>query len=622
MGFAFPAGLLALGFLGVLVWIWLRERAQRPLEVPSLLLWRSVHEEAPRTRFRPDPVFLLQCLLLAALALGLARPWVTDTSGAGESRRVVLLFDTSASMQTMEDGERRFDRARREARSALAGLGAADEVMIVAVEARPRLVLAFTTDRGRVARAVDGLEPGDGPTRLALGLQLARSAGGGRTIELYVFTDLPRAELAAPLAANERLHYFRFGVSDDNVAIAALRVYQNPFQEAGEARAYALLKNYSAREREAALVVSLGGREILRETFRLGAREGRAVPIRDLGGAGKLEARLEAADALSVDNRAIAWVREPRRVRVLAVSADESLFTDLRALAEAVPAIVLAEARPDAVAADALAGADVALFHGTVPEKPVAVNALYVYPPPGNPLFPVEGDVVEAQILDWNERDPILRDLRYVEALPLERSRVLRRPEWARTLITSRAGDRELALAFAGETAGRRIVCFAFDLAEHSVRRSENLSLLLLVLNAIRWLTPPEPGEPVQVDVGDRYRESLPEPGAVRIGHPDGHEETLPARTEVVVDVDRRGLYEIGAGDRHRLVLANLFDSEESDVGRAGEPFETFVEGGSASVRTVTARSLREVGGGLYLAALVLVFGEWGLALWRRRRDG
>ncbi|MGH7822241.1 MAG: hypothetical protein ACREQ9_20960, partial [Candidatus Binatia bacterium] len=436
-----------------------------------------------------------------------------------------------------------------------------------------------------------------------------------------VFTDLPRADLSAPLAAGERLRYFRFGTTDDNVAIAALRVYQNPFQDAGEARAYALVKNYSSAPKDARLRVRLGAREIVEETLRLAPREGRAVPIRRLVEPGPLEARLEVADALAVDNRAVAFVRETRAIHLLAVSASAELFQDLRSVAEAVPAFRLRELTPSELDEEELRAADVAILHGAVAKGAIPTNTLFVYPPADNTVFPVEGDVVRAQILDWDEHHPVMRDLRYVEALPLEHARRIRPPEWARTLIGSRAGAEEFPLAFAGEPEGRRVVVFAFDLAERSVRKSENLSLLLLVLNAIKWLTPPDPSQPIQIDIGERYRETMPHPVRIAVTSPKGAKEEWPERTEIFFDVDRAGEYRVEAGAERRTIYANLFDPEESDVGRKGPAAVEVVESGAASVRYVSARWLREYGAWLYAAALLVALVEWGWAM-RAARPG
>lgn len=627
MGFSLPYGLLSLGFLLVLFWLYLRERRERPLEVPSLLAWRAVREETERIRFRPDLLFLLRVALLLLLGLAVARPYWSSPAAAVAAGRAVFVFDTSASMQTIEAGERRFDRARRKARDVLAALDPTEEVMLIAVDAHPRIVVAFTRDRSSIERAVEELEPGDGPTRLLLGIQLARASRGAGAIEIDVFTDVARTDLGVALSAGERLRTFRFGHTDDNVAIAALRVVQSPFQGPGEARAYAVVKNYAHAEKDVGLRVTLGAREILRQDFRLPPRESRAIPIRPLAEAGRLEARLEVADALRVDNHALAYVRPVRPIRLLLVTTSAEMGEDLRTLAKAVPAFALRQRSPSDVQPQDLAAADVAIFHGWVPQGPVASNALFVYPPAQNALFPVRGDVVGAQILDWDESDAILRDVRYVEALPLEHARMIRLPPWAHLLIESRArteesraSDEEFPLAFAGTLGNRRVVCFAFDLIGRSLVKSENLSLLVLALNSLRWLTPLDPALPVQVDVGDTYRETLARPQRILVSSPDGSTEERPEVAEVVLDVSRSGETKLSFGGERRTIYGNLFDPEESDVGRPGPATEEVVDEGTAPARTTTARLIHELGRPLYRFAVALLFVEWLLAWWRRRR--
>ena len=218
MGFLAPTGLASLGFLGLLVFLHLRRRHQREVEVSSLLLCRFSSSHSP-----------------AQLGLVAGRPFWSERAAPVTAGRTVFVFDVSASMQAVEGGERRFDQARRKAGEVLTRQGRDVEIMMIAVAARPRVVVAFTRDRSVVARALEALEPGDGPTRLSLGIQLAHSASSGGPLEIDVFTDLPSDAVGFAPSAGERLRYFRFGRSDDNVALAALRVYQNPFQSADEA---------------------------------------------------------------------------------------------------------------------------------------------------------------------------------------------------------------------------------------------------------------------------------------------------------------------------------------------------------------------------------------------------
>ncbi len=612
MGFTFPLRLLSLGFLAILVWLYMRERRTRELEVPSLLLWQSVREETQRSRFPIDWLFLLQAALLAALAIGVAGPYLRSHGLSAADSRIVVVVDASASMQAVERGQRRFDVARRKASEVIAGLDRAAEVMLIAVEAHPRIVVTFTRDRDRVVRALQTLEASDGPGRLGLAIQLARSSGsGGRgSLEVDVFTDLPREELTVPLAAGERLRYFRFGATDDNVAIAALRVTQNPFQNPSEARGYALVKNYSHREKDVALHVTLASRTVLDETLRLGPREGRAVPIRRLGEPGVLEARLDVADALAVDNRALAFVRPLLPIRVLLVTRDAELAVDLRALAEAVPSLRLRQIAAGDLSRSDLDAADLAIFHEFVPEGPLGSNSLFVYPPLENRLFPGSREVVGAQILDWNEYDPILHDLRYVEALPLDRSRMLRVPEWAHVLIGSRAGGVEFPLAFAGEHEGRRLICFSFDLSGRSVRKSENLSLLLMLLNSLRWLVPADPALPVQVDAGGSYRETFAAPATVTIARPNGRTEELAGARELTLEIGHVGSYGIDVGGARRTVHANLFEAEASDIGRKAGPAEETLEG-EAATSLEPIEILHAFGRWLLVVGAVVLLVEW-----------
>jgi hypothetical protein len=623
MGFSSPIGLAALLFVGLLVLLHLRRRRQREVEVSSLLLWEAVRDEPRRGRFRPNLLFALQVVLLGALGVAVARPYWSEQVAAVAGGRTILVFDVSASMRTVEGGERRFDQARRKAGELLAGLARDVEVMMIAVAAHPRVMVAFTRDRSVLARALEALEPSDAPTRLSLGIQLAHSAAAGHVpLEIDVFTDLSGETVGFSPSAGERLRFFRFGRTDDNVALAALRVYQNPFQDAGEARGYALVKNYAHHPKELALHVTLASKPVLDETLHLAARESRVVPIRTLAEAGRLEAWLDVADALGIDNRALAFVQPARRIRVLAVSDSAVVLSDLNALAHAVPAIDLRHVALNEFRAEDSRLAEVAIFHGFEPAEPMTANSLYLYPPATNGLFRSDRDVVGAQILDWNETDPILHDLRYVEALPLDRARLLALPPWAHTLIASRAEGRDFPLAFAGETGGRRIVCFAFDLAGRSLVKSENLSLLLLMLNALRWLTPPDPNAPVQVDVGDSYREALSAPLPLTVVTPDGRTENRPAKQQVSLEISRAGEYRLTAGSEQRTVYANLFDADESDVGREKGPGEETLQGTAAeSGAIVAATLLHELGRALLVAGLLLGLLEWGYWSWLERRD-
>lgn len=623
MGVHNPAALPLLVVLGVLVLLYLRRRTRTRIEVPGFLFWDAVPEDRVRARrFRPDPLFYLQALLLALLVGGLLHPYWARTVTETHGRRHVLVLDRSASMQAREDGRTRFDAARDLARDVVRAAAPLDEIMLVGVAARPTVVSGFTTDHRLVRHRLDTLRPLDTGTHLAAGIELAmlQRDRAGRQARVHVFTDEP----ASPHRRSEgrALTWHRVGETDDNVAVAAVHVSQPPFQDAAAARAYVLVRNYAARGKAATLRASLNGRPVFEEAFRLPARETRSFALRGFDGPGRLDVALETDDALAVDDRALAWIAARRALRLVLVSPDPRFADEVRRVSRVLPGVGLVHVAPEEFSPARIQAGDVALFHRFVPAGAVPANGLYVFPPADNPRFPVRAAAADVRILDWNADHAILRNVQYVDALPVGGVRVLDPPRWAQVLISSRTTHGEIPLALAGEHAGQRVVCLAFDLDAGALTDADNLTLLVLFLNALRWLQPPDPAAPKLLPVGETF--FVPDGvDGLRLSVPGADARPLDDDT---FGLDRAGVYRIEGAAYRALLYANLFDEAESDIGRANvEEADDPVPVVSATDTRVGTRTVEravpvEFGRWLYWLAAALLAGEWLYALVRERR--
>src|SRR5215210_7125912 len=100
MPFATPLALLGLLFIPAVVAMYLLKLRRDEAIVPSTLLWNrlvaDVEANAPWQRLRRSLLLLLQLLLVLALAILAARPFVERP--AGLARDLVLVVDASASM--------------------------------------------------------------------------------------------------------------------------------------------------------------------------------------------------------------------------------------------------------------------------------------------------------------------------------------------------------------------------------------------------------------------------------------------------------------------------------------------------------------------------------------------
>src|SRR4026207_2349059 len=104
MSFLTPLA-LALGVIaGPIILLYMLRLRRREVQVSSTMLWQQLLRDreanAPWQRLRGNLLLLLQLLVLAALVMALARPFIevpTVTTG-----RIALLVDASASMNATD----------------------------------------------------------------------------------------------------------------------------------------------------------------------------------------------------------------------------------------------------------------------------------------------------------------------------------------------------------------------------------------------------------------------------------------------------------------------------------------------------------------------------------------
>jgi von Willebrand factor type A domain/Aerotolerance regulator N-terminal len=614
MAFVNPAAWLLGALFAVLIALYLWERARRRVDVPSLLLWQVLPDAVVRTaRFRPDWLFFLQSLLLMLLIAGLADPYLRSRRGPGGPTRSVLVLDLSASMQAREARDTRLDLARTALRQRIEALGTDDEVMLIGAAHQPRVAASFTHDHAGVVRRLAALQAVDTRANLDAALTIATRAAdlpdSPATVEL--FTDTPLDQLAPQW--RDRVGIVQIGETDDNLAIEGLQVAQGRFQDYRDAHAYVAVRNFARRETHGVLTLQLDDTVFSRRGFSIAPRSVSGFPLEDLPAPGVLRASLEVDDALTVDNRAYAYVRPVRPLRVLAVSDSPALQAELERIAAATPNLQFTFAPPaDYNGAD---GHDVVLFHTIAPPFPPDAASLYIAPIGAKNPFKSRGTFTSVPILDWNAQHPALAGLRPELPFALTAAQDLDVPVWADALLTSRADGREVALAVAGEHDGQRRAALAFDIATDQLLSADHLNLLLLFLNLLDWLAPSRDAVRIihtgDVEVVD-HLPALPR----RIVDPRRHERMLQAEESVTLDAEYAGEYRVAADGTTMRVFANFLDAEESDIGRASQstsspPAPRAGAGGAPS------RTPRGLGTWLYPIAAALMILEWVAA--RRR---
>ncbi len=614
MAFLTPLFLL-LGLLAApIILMYMLRLRRREVLVSSTLLWQKLLRDreanAPWQKLRRNLLLILQLLILAALVLALARPFLPVPSVVSGS--VVLLLDGSASMLATDVPPDRFTAAKEEAARLIGDLGGDYQMTLILVGQTPRVLLAASGDKTELRRALAAAEAetavADWPAAFALA---AGAAQGFRDARIVIISDGGLPPELPPLPA--RPIYLPIGRSGENLALAALATRNTETA----VQLFASVANYGMVERQALLSISLDG--VLYDARRLRIpAQGSASTTWELtppAGVplGVIEAHLSELqeDHLSLDNRA--WVVHEGGVsnRVLLITAG-NLF--LEQVYGVLPGVTAFKAPPGTAVDEEF---DLYVLDGAPLPDPLPAASLLIINPPvpelaasaAGDLFAVTGvfsNTVAVRLAD----SPLLEYVDWFGRINIRQAKNVSAP-WAQALVQAEGGP----LILFGERGGQRIVIMTFDLRDSDLPLQ--IAFPILMANITEWLNPGRafassaallPGEPVRL---------RPTTGAtvVAVQKPNGDLwRALVAEDELIFnETIALGVYNVllreGSGDRAAGSFAvNLFSPDESAIAP-----QTAVRVGQMVVETAVAGDIgqRELWPWLAALALIILVVEW-----------
>ncbi len=192
MSLAVPTALfLGLIALPILLLYVLKVRLRR-IPVSTNLFWKQMFDEKPPRawwrKLRHLVSLLAQLLILALLVFAVADPFFSWQSN--NARRIVLVMDTSASMQAADVKPSRFEAAKQAALKVLDGVRESDSVAIVSASNRPEVVLGMGGHVPTLKAAINDLQPSDSVASLDQAIGLAKQLIGDHPHgQVIVMTD-------------------------------------------------------------------------------------------------------------------------------------------------------------------------------------------------------------------------------------------------------------------------------------------------------------------------------------------------------------------------------------------------------------------------------------------------
>ncbi len=513
MPFTTPLALLGLLFLPAVIAMYLLKLRRDEAVVPSTLLWTrlvaDVEANAPWQRLRRSLLLLLQLLLVIALALLAARPFVERP--AGLARDIVLVMDTSASMAATDVVPDRLTAAKQVAIEALRDLPTGGKVSVVAADRSARIVVNESTDLARVRQAIEGIAVtrtrGDLGDALELASKLAARSGDAQVL---VATDAALAT-AVTGKVGAPVKVLAVGRERRNQAIVALAVRTSP--SAVTRSVFISIANLDLES--ASRRIELWGDDQLLEVRDVVLdpqarsdviiddlrREVRTVEVRLVGTDPAVSA---PPDQLAVDDRAWAVI-PPDRTRLILVvgEGDPYLETALSYLPDVeLYGVPPSDYGPRTERTDGRPW-DLIIFEGFLPASLPRTPILAIAPPRSSALGDVSGKLTNPGIGTLDPDEPVLR---YVDLSTTHISEAVRltTPSWARTIIP---GPRGAPLLYAGPRDGINTSVLAFEPRRSDLPLQVAFPILLANLTGelLGTSTAPleaiQPGTPVELHI-------------------------------------------------------------------------------------------------------------------------
>lgn len=387
MSFVYPAGLLALLGVGVLIIVALLRRKYEETTLSSTYLWRLAqrYQKQNQTvqRLKKALVFALELICIVLAAMLIAQPVITLP---GADTGYVAILDGSGSMRiAAADGKTRFDRAKEAILSDAEALPWGSRITVI-LAGDGAQIAAQNLSAGDVRAALESVQCGYGAGDLAGAMALCQQlfdAGEGTQACLYTDSDAPQAENLAVIDVQ--------GEGEWNVSVSSLAdegsIYGTAFvadvvSDGRDANIGFELYLNGEKQDEEKLEFSVNGKK--QEGSAVFCPAGETVQVsvlvRQAYSFSDVRICALAEDGLAQDNEYRLYAKPEKTTRVLLVGENAYFLERALAVFDSVD-LTQAKTLGDA----ALEGYDIYVLDGCLPDDLPQDGAVWLINPPRSP---------------------------------------------------------------------------------------------------------------------------------------------------------------------------------------------------------------------------------------------
>jgi len=483
--FETPLALLLLLFVPALVAIHYFQRERVLIKASAFFLWREIFEEVkPKNAWMQifrNLLLFFHALFIILVVLGVSNPHLDRVNFSGEN--VVLLIDNSASMNTVEHGKTRLERAKDEALMFVAR-GKHKKFMVLPVIGDVT-EMSFLDDK-TAASALSSIAPTDASENIIKLLDEIHSTQKDKSAICY-FGDANVETTKEDLRKASDVVIVPVGESCENLGIVNLSSRFIPqINDKREVRV--VVENFGRKTNKSTLRLYLDERMLLEKNFSLSCGESKSFTAKlSPKSGGILKAVLEGHDAYMRDNVVYNVVSGFSPIKMVFV-ADSYPARLLRSIRIQKNADVKVLSKKDFIgqylAKTVDVGDSVGFFYKYLPERSPFKSNIYI-----DPWNEIKGHSSSKTML-WDREHRIVKNLHFntffvprVSTMPVKNVHTILHSGGSSLIFSTEAG-RNLFFAFDAETPGfstqpafplfmRRVVLWFSSSFEKNIKTGE-----------------------------------------------------------------------------------------------------------------------------------------------------
>lgn len=469
MNFLYPLAFMGLISIPAIIAMYLLKQNYREIKSASNILWeRAVSRtlsQKPWQKLKKELLMLLQILAVLLLVFALAGPFIKSK---GESQNYILVLDASLSMQAKDISPSRFESAKKALEKTLEELSPNGEFALVLAQKEPYVAVNFTDNKKDILNKLNTIDITGSTVDEEELIHILEALYNNKEAQILVFSDYG-FDLKGLSASN-----FPIGSSGDNAAITLM----SHSVDSDRIVSLVKVKNYGSKTIKNSIALYGDTRLIDIKDFQAEPGEEVSIFFTDVPlEERRLMAKLSEEDILEADN-VYYDVIEERDAEKTIVFSQKNIF--LENVIGLIPSVELYKG--DISNMEDISGYHLYIFDGVLPEKmPEDGHVLIFNPPAENGFIEVSGEEeIDKVFKNNNELLNFIEDIDF----DISKSKIIKEPDWANTLISSDKGP----LVMAGERQGSKTVIFSFDLHHSDFPLKKEFPIFMY--NLMGWFVP------------------------------------------------------------------------------------------------------------------------------------